>query len=71
MKCASDFIGDALGTSEKRTQAILKAAESNVLVIDEAYSLAGGFGYGVQMTPTRLRSLTRLSKRFKQSPVPI
>ena len=46
LKCASDFVGDALGVSEKTTQAILKSAEGCVLVIDEAYSLYSGGSTG-------------------------
>ena len=42
VKTPSDFIGDVLGSSEKRTRDILKAAEGCVLVIDEAYSLYSG-----------------------------
>jgi Holliday junction resolvasome RuvABC ATP-dependent DNA helicase subunit len=42
LKCASDFIGDVLGSSEKTTRNILQAAEGNALVIDEAYSLYSG-----------------------------
>lgn len=44
MKCASDFLGDHLGQSEKQTQNILRSAEGCVLVIDEAYSLYSGKG---------------------------
>lgn len=46
LKCASDFLGDALGVSEKTTQGILKSAEGCVLVIDEAYSLYSGGSTG-------------------------
>jgi hypothetical protein len=46
LKCASDFVGDALGVSEKTTQGILKSAEGCVLVIDEAYSLYSGGSTG-------------------------
>lgn len=46
LKCASDFVGDALGVSEKTTQAILQSAEGCVLVIDEAYSLYTGGSTG-------------------------
>lgn len=42
MKCASDFIGEHLGSSEKTTNNILQSALGNVLVIDEAYSLYSG-----------------------------
>uniref|UniRef100_A0A7S0VPX4 AAA+ ATPase domain-containing protein n=1 Tax=Hemiselmis tepida TaxID=464990 RepID=A0A7S0VPX4_9CRYP len=39
VKNPSDFKGDVLGSSERNTREILKAAEGCVLVIDEAYSL--------------------------------
>lgn len=44
MKTASDFLGDVLGSSEKKTRDILAAAEGCVLVIDEAYGLCPGKG---------------------------
>lgn len=46
LKTASDFVGSVLGESESKTRAILKASEGCVLVIDEAYSLSGAFGWG-------------------------
>merc|ERR1719174_1024838 len=39
VKNPSDFIGSALGESEKNTLAILEEAKGCVLVIDEAYGL--------------------------------
>ena len=39
VKNPSDFRGAVLGSSEKSTRDILRAAEGNVLVIDEAYAL--------------------------------
>jgi histidinol-phosphate/aromatic aminotransferase/cobyric acid decarboxylase-like protein len=44
IKNPSDFTGNVLGSSEKQTRDILKAAEENVLVIDEAYALYSGGG---------------------------
>lgn len=44
IKNPSDFVGAALGTSEKQTRAILHSAEGCVLVIDEAYLLNGSGG---------------------------
>ncbi|KAI0541591.1 P-loop containing nucleoside triphosphate hydrolase protein [Xylaria digitata] len=41
-KKPTDFIGSALGHSEKNTKAILEATKGKVLIIDEAYALAGG-----------------------------
>jgi SpoVK/Ycf46/Vps4 family AAA+-type ATPase len=37
VKVPADFVGSALGESEKRTAAILEEARGCVLVIDEAY----------------------------------
>ncbi|KAL8391929.1 hypothetical protein RB599_004739 [Gaeumannomyces hyphopodioides] len=44
IKNPSDFVGAALGQSEKNTKGILAAAVGKVLVIDEAYGLYGGQG---------------------------
>jgi hypothetical protein len=47
LKTPADFVGSALGESEKNTKAILSAAKGKVLIIDEAYGLyAGGKGSG-------------------------
>jgi SpoVK/Ycf46/Vps4 family AAA+-type ATPase len=46
LKKASDFIGSALGKSEKVTQAILEESRGSVLVIDEAYGLYQAIGSG-------------------------
>ena len=48
VKNPSDFRGEFLGSSEKNTRDILRAAEGNVLVIDEAYALctSNGSGWG-------------------------
>ena len=45
-KVSSDFTGDVIGSSEKNTRDILRAAEGCVLVIDEAYSLCQGMRTG-------------------------
>ena len=46
-KTPADFIGSALGESEKNTKAILNAAKGKALIIDEAYGLfPGGKGGG-------------------------
>lgn len=46
IKNPADFVGSALGESEKNTKAILDATVGKVLVIDEAYGLYGGGGKG-------------------------
>ncbi|ROV96595.1 hypothetical protein VPNG_09032 [Cytospora leucostoma] len=45
-KNPSDFVGAALGESEKLTKGILASSLGKVLVIDEAYGLYGGQGSG-------------------------
>jgi Cdc6-like AAA superfamily ATPase len=40
-KNPADFVGSALGQSERNTKAILDGAKGRVLIIDEAYMLAG------------------------------
>ncbi|KAI1740762.1 P-loop containing nucleoside triphosphate hydrolase protein [Xylaria scruposa] len=42
IKNPADFVGGALGQSEKNTKAILEATKGKVLIIDEAYMLASG-----------------------------
>jgi hypothetical protein len=42
LRAASDFVGAALGESERKTNATLAAAKGCVLAIDEAYSLDPG-----------------------------
>lgn len=42
IKNPADFVGNALGHSEKNTKAILEATKGKVLIIDEAYMLASG-----------------------------
>jgi hypothetical protein len=68
-KCASDFVGDALGTSEKLTQNILKAAEGSVLVIDEAYSLySGGFGTSGSNDPYKTAVIDTIVEKVQAKP---
>lgn len=42
VKNPADFVGSALGQSEKNTKAILDSTKGKVLIIDEAYMLASG-----------------------------
>jgi hypothetical protein len=41
VKSPSDFVGNAIGHSEQNTKSILDSARGKVLIIDEAYGLAG------------------------------
>jgi hypothetical protein len=42
VKNPSDFIGEALGSSEAKTRALLASTIGKVLIIDEAYGLSSG-----------------------------
>lgn len=42
VKTPADFVGSVLGESEKNTKGVLASTVGKVLVIDEAYGLAGG-----------------------------
>ncbi|KAI0597891.1 P-loop containing nucleoside triphosphate hydrolase protein [Biscogniauxia sp. FL1348] len=54
IKNPADFVGAALGQSEKNTKAILDATKGKVLIIDEAYGLAGGSGVGAVSDPYKV-----------------
>ncbi|KAI9769554.1 MAG: hypothetical protein M1840_004032 [Geoglossum simile] len=51
LKNPADFIGSALGETEKNTKEILKATEGKVLIIDEAYMLYPGCKGGGHADP--------------------
>ena len=52
VKTPADFVGAALGESEKNTKGILKSTEGKVLIIDEAYGLySGATGSGAISDP--------------------
>ena len=38
-RTASDFIGEHVGSSAKKTRAVIEQSKGNVLIIDEAYNL--------------------------------
>ena len=48
MASSSDFVGSAVGESQKKTNAMLEKARGKVLVIDEAYNLDDNM-YGKQV----------------------
>ena len=50
-KTASDFVGDVVGASQKKTSAIIEQAQGKVLLIDEAYNLDDNL-YGKQALDT-------------------
>jgi AAA+ superfamily predicted ATPase len=69
VKCASDFVGDVLGSSEKTTRSILQAAEGNVLVIDEAYSLySGGKGPTGSNDPYKTAVIDTIVEQVQATP---
>ncbi|MCK8123739.1 AAA family ATPase [Pseudoalteromonas sp. 2CM39R] len=55
----SDFIGQYLGESEKKTAEIFKKAEGSILFVDEAYSIfqGGGDEFGKAILPAFLTNL--------------
>jgi SpoVK/Ycf46/Vps4 family AAA+-type ATPase len=68
-KCASDFVGDVLGSSEKTTRSILQTAEGNVLVIDEAYSLySGGQGPSASNDPYKTAVIDTIVEQVQARP---
>ena len=70
LKNSSDFLGDVLGSSEKTTRDILRAAEGSVLVIDEAYSLysGGSDGAGANNDPYRTAVVDTLVEQVQAKP---
>jgi SpoVK/Ycf46/Vps4 family AAA+-type ATPase len=68
LKDSSEFIGDALGTSEKQTRAILTAAEGSVLVIDEAYGLHSSGGAGKTSDPYKTAVIDTLVGQIQAKP---
>lgn len=68
LKTASDFIGQAIGTSETITRGILEQAKGCVLVIDEAYGLYAGASIGKQSDPYREGVINTLVEQIQGSP---
>lgn len=56
VKTPADFIGDAMGASERNTKAILESTKGKVLVIDEAYMLGSNLGNGPTSTADPYRT---------------
>lgn len=68
-KCASDFIGDVLGSSEKTTRAIIESAQGCVLVIDEAYALfSGGKGPNAGNDPYKTAVIDTIVEQVQATP---
>ena len=56
-KVASDFMGSAVGESQKKTKAILELAKGKVLIIDEVYGLDDAL-YGKNALDTIVETVT-------------
>ena len=68
-KCASDFVGDVLGSSEKTTKGIVESALGCALVIDEAYALySGGKGPGGNDDPHKSAVIDTLVEQVQARP---
>lgn len=68
-KCASDFVGDVLGASEKTTKGIIESAEGCVLVIDEAYALySGGKGPNGTNDPYKTAVIDTIVEQVQAKP---
>ena len=68
-KCASDFVGDVLGSSEKITRAIIESAEGCVLVIDGAYALySGGKGPNGNNDPYKTAVIDTIVEQVQAKP---
>lgn len=68
VKNPSDFKGAVLGSSEKSTRNILRAAEGNVLVIDEAYALCTSNGLNGSSDPYGTAVIDTLVEQIQARP---
>ena len=68
MKAPSDFKGEVLGSSEKTTRNILRAAEGSVLVIDEAYALCSSGGINKGSDPYGAAVIDTLVEQIQARP---
>ncbi|KAK0501721.1 P-loop containing nucleoside triphosphate hydrolase protein [Armillaria luteobubalina] len=67
-KKPADFVGSALGESEKNTKAILATTVGKVLIIDEAYGLYGGGGTGQQSDPYKTAVIDTIVAEVQSTP---
>jgi hypothetical protein len=68
-KSPADFVGAALGQSEKNTQDILRASTGKVLLIDEAYGLdPGGRVGGGQPDPYKTAVIDTIVAKVQNTP---
>lgn len=68
VKNPSDFRGSVLGSSEKNTRDILRAANGNVLVIDEAYALCTSNGLNGTSDPYGTAVIDTLVEQIQARP---
>jgi SpoVK/Ycf46/Vps4 family AAA+-type ATPase len=68
VKNPSDFRGSVMGSSEKNTRDILRAAEGNVLVIDEAYALCTSNGLNGTSDPYGTAVIDTLVEQIQARP---
>ncbi|KAK0188464.1 P-loop containing nucleoside triphosphate hydrolase protein [Armillaria mellea] len=67
-KIPADFVGSALGESEKNTKAILATTVGKVLIIDEAYGLYGGGTTGQQSDPYKTAVIDTIVAEVQSTP---
>jgi AAA lid domain/ATPase family associated with various cellular activities (AAA) len=67
-KNPADFVGSALGESEKNTKEILKATEGKVLIIDEAYMLYPGCKGGGHVDPYKAAVIDTIVSDIQSTP---
>ncbi|KAK0489357.1 P-loop containing nucleoside triphosphate hydrolase protein, partial [Armillaria novae-zelandiae] len=67
-KNPADFVGSALGESEKNTKAILATTVGKVLIIDEAYGLYGGGTTGQQSDPYKTAVVDTIVAEVQSTP---
>ena len=68
LKNPADFTGSALGQSEEKTKAILKATEGKVLIIDEAYMLGSGGNVGQAPDPYKAAIVDTIVAEVQSTP---
>ncbi|KAK0501724.1 P-loop containing nucleoside triphosphate hydrolase protein [Armillaria luteobubalina] len=68
VKNPADFVGSALGESEKNTKAILATTAGKVLIIDEAYGLYGGGTTGQQSDPYKTAVVDTIVAEVQSTP---
>ncbi|KAI1259098.1 P-loop containing nucleoside triphosphate hydrolase protein [Xylariaceae sp. FL1019] len=68
VKTPSDFVGGYLGQSEDRTKTILESTRGKVLIIDEAYGLAGSSEENTQIDPYKAAVIDAIVGEVQNTP---